>query len=74
MGPCVRRDDDEIWKGASKRMASMLTKIAVIVAGLAILITAYITSPGKGLKGIVIAIGIVVAAAVLLTVARNFGP
>lgn len=52
-------------------MSSILIQIALVVAGIAIVID------GGGplsMKGVAVVIGIVMAAAILLTVVRSFGP
>jgi hypothetical protein len=53
-------------------MELIFTKTAAVVAGLAILVT--LAGWGKGLKGAIISILIIIAAAVLIAALRNFGP
>jgi len=56
-------------------MASTLTHIAAVVAGLAICATAFTVRPNRGyLGGAVIAIALGIAAAFLITAARSFAP
>jgi len=54
-------------------MPSIIAQITSVVVGLLILV-AYFTGPIKLKKGFAIAIAAAVAAAVLLTAIRNFGP
>jgi hypothetical protein len=54
-------------------MPSIIVQIASVVVGLLILV-AYFTGPIKLKKGLAISIAAAVAAAVLLTAIRNFGP
>ena len=55
-------------------MFSTFAKIAAVAAGVAILATVFAATPSRGLKGLVIAIAIAVAAAFLITMARGFAP
>ena len=58
-------------------MSSTLSQIAAIVAGLAILTTGFIVfpkSPTKSLtKGLAVSVSLAILAAILISVARNFG-
>jgi len=54
-------------------MIPVLTKIASVIAGLAILTTAYFGDWGKGSRGMIFSIAIVIAAAILIAALRYFG-
>ena len=55
-------------------MEPIFTKTTAVVAGLAIFVTFFLSGWGKGLKGAIISFVILIAAAVLITALRNFGP
>jgi hypothetical protein len=57
-----------------KEMFSTFAGIAAMAAGLAIAVALLTFTPRKGLKGLIVAIAIAVAAAFLLTMARGFAP
>jgi hypothetical protein len=52
-------------------MDSIFIQMALVVAGLAIFAGLYFPNPGKGLRGVIIAIAIVIAAAFVI---RFTGP
>jgi hypothetical protein len=63
------------WNPEVDEMTSAITYVAAVVAGLAIVATAFILpSTGRGLlKGVVVAVALAVTAALLITAARSFG-
>jgi hypothetical protein len=59
-------------------MTPVISQVAAIVAGVALLTTALIIFPRGGMKGLAKGVGVSVSlaivAAVLITAARSFGP
>jgi hypothetical protein len=63
------------WNPEVDEMTSTMTHVAAVVAGLAIVATAFILpSTGRGLlKSVVVAVILAVTAALLITAARSLG-
>jgi hypothetical protein len=62
-----------IWSTKSEAMTLTLTHAAAAAAGLALFVTWFAVSPKGLLKGLVPAVALAVAAALLITVARSLG-
>ena len=60
-------------EGKAGKMTSTFTHIAAVVAGLAIIATAFTVMPRSLLKGLAAAVALAVAAALLITAARAYG-